>query len=184
MIGRIIIGGLLVITLLAGGAMYYLQVHAYYGAVPAAQLDAVRMTSIMSGEAEDIAWDSLEAVSGDDNPIRYRACFRTPLGLSMLTETYEIYDAAEPLHGPGWFDCFDAEEIGAALGNGGAVAFLGDKNLTYGVDRIVAVMTDGRGFVWHQLNPCGEAVFSGDAPPEGCAPAPDGSALKRTDTDG
>lgn len=173
MMGRLLAGGTVLIAAIAGALMYYLQVFAYYGAVDPADLQAVRLTSLISGEAEEIVWDNLEAVAGDNNPIRYRACFRTSLALATLTETYEIYDAAEPLIGPAWFDCFDAEEIGAALENGGAIAFLGESNPEYGVDRVVAILTDGRGFVWHQLNACGEAVFHGDPVPENCPPAPE-----------
>ena len=80
---------------------------------------------------------------------------------------------AVPLNAPGWFDCFDAAEIGAALEDGTAIAFLGTANVVYGFDRIVAVTDDGRGFVWHQINHCGEEVFDGNPPPEGCPPPPE-----------
>ena len=89
-----------------------------------------------------------------------------------MTETYELYDDAEPLTAPAWFDCFDAAEVGLALEEGRALAFLGTFNVQYGIDRIVAVTEDGKGFVWHQINHCGEEVFEGKPPPEGCPPPP------------
>lgn len=171
--GRITIGGLFVITILAGAAMYYLQVYANYTEVDSGA--PVRLTSIISGEPEPILAEDLTAIDATTSPIRYRGCFRAGSSLGMLTETYQIYDEAVPLHAPGWFDCFDAEEVGSAIEDGSAVAFLGQKDVTYGVDRIVAVMADGRGFTWNQLNPCGEALFSGDDLPMGCPPAPERS---------
>ena len=70
----------------------------------------------------------------------------------MLTESYVIFDGAVPLVAPGWFDCFDAETIGEALETGEAIAFMGEKNIEDGIDRIVAVFPDGRAYAWHQLN--------------------------------
>ena len=70
----------------------------------------------------------------------------------MLTETYALYDAPTPLIAPGWFDCFDAMQIGAELEAGAAMAFLSEPDIHPGVDRVVAVFPDGRAFAWHQLN--------------------------------
>jgi len=81
-----------------------------------------------------------------------RACFTTPLGEPYLSETYAAYDSAEPLTAPGWFDCFDARAIGEALEAGSALAFLGERDISHGVDRVIAIFGDGRGFAWHQLN--------------------------------
>ena len=74
----------------------------------------------------------------------------------MLTETYKVYDAAQPLVAPGWFDCFDAVEIGTALERGEALAFLSQSSVATDIDRVVAVFPDGRAFAWHQLNPAAE----------------------------
>jgi hypothetical protein len=57
-----------------------------------------------------------------------------------------------PLTAPGWFDCFDAAAIGAALEAGEAEAVLGERNARAGVDRVFAVFPDGRVYGWHQLN--------------------------------
>ena len=46
------------------------------------------------------------------------------------------------------------------------------KNVHYGVDRIVAITDDGRGFVWHELNDCGEKAYDGTVVGEECPPAP------------
>jgi hypothetical protein len=70
----------------------------------------------------------------------------------MLTETYRMYERAEPLVAPRGFDCFDAEAIGRALETGEALAFLSEPDIHLGVDRVVAVFGDGRAFAWQQLN--------------------------------
>jgi hypothetical protein len=170
--GKIIGTGMVLTALAAGAALYYLQVYAYYDAVPATGSDDVMMTSINGGQPEGIVYDSFEAIDSDSSPLRYRACFSTPLSQAMLTETYVEYPNAEPLVGPGWFDCFDASDIGAALETGEALAFVGQRDFIYGVDRVVAVLPDGRGFVWHQLNHCGEVVYDGDPVPEDCPEPP------------
>lgn len=170
---RIVLGGMLMLAVVAGAALYYLQVYAFYDRLTPAQVGDIRMVSVVSGEPEPILADDVQAIDSDSSPIRFRACFQTAQSLAMLTETYEIYDHAEPLNAPDWFECFDAKAIGAALESGQAVAFLGQKHVSYGVDRVIAVLPDGRGYVWPQINPCGEAVFDGDPAPQGCPTPPE-----------
>ena len=79
---------------------------------------------------------------------------------------------ATPRNAPGWFDCFDAEGIAAQLEAGTALAFLGGKNVHFGVDRIVAITEDGRGYVWHDLNDCGEKAYDGTIVGEECPERP------------
>ena len=172
MIARIAIAGIVVIALIAGVALYYLQVHAFYDDV-SSQVDTIELTSVATGEAEGILSDNIIAIDSDSSPIRFRACFDTGLSLALLTETYEIYDYAEPRIAPGWLDCFDAGQIGADLESGEAVAFMGRENIQYGIDRVVAVYPDGRAFVWHQINFCGEVVFDGDPVPDTCPTPPE-----------
>lgn len=170
-----LIAGLIVITALAAGvAMYYLQVYAYYDEVSASGTDDVQITSLSSGQPETIVYDNFQAIDSDSSPIRFRACFTTGHSQAMLTETFKPYAKAEPLVAPGWFDCFDAKELGRALETGTALAFLGQENYRYGIDRIVAVMDDGRGYVWHQINHCGEVVFNGEPVPADCPTPPKG----------
>lgn len=173
MSGKIIAGIIVVISLIAAIAMYYLQVYAFYDEVSAKGSDDVQMTLLATGQPEGILYEDFQAIDSDSSPIRYRACFTTTMSHPMLSETYVAYDHAEPLVAPGWFDCFDAKELGAALEQGKALAFMGTENVTYGIDRVVAVMEDGRGYVWHQINHCGEKVYDGQPAPEGCPPKPE-----------
>ncbi len=151
MSGRILGLSLILAALIAGAALYYLQNYAFYREIPA-RAGAITMVSLTSGQPETIPADDFRGIDADNAPIRYRACFRVPMSLAMLSETFEIYERAEPLIAPAWFDCFDAREIGRALEAGEAIAFLARKNIRDGVDRVIAVYPDGRAYAWQQLN--------------------------------
>lgn len=168
--GKIIGIGIMVFALIAGAGLYYLQVYHYYDKV--AVPDAVELVSVVTGEPEEIIADGISAIDATSSPIRYRACFDTPMSHSLLTETYELAQGAIPLTAPDWFDCFNATEIGDALEDGSALAFLGQENIEYGVDRIVVIFDDGRGYVWQQLNDCGQKAYDGTAVGPECPARP------------
>ncbi|TNF20442.1 MAG: histidine kinase [Rhodobacteraceae bacterium] len=176
MSGKIIAGAIVMIALLAGALVYYMQIYAYYDAVTPTGTDDVMLVSLSTGAPEPILYEGFRAIDADSSPIRYRACFTTPHSLAMLTETYQAYDKAEPRVAPGWFDCFDAEAIGQEITAGTALTFLGQKNVAYGVDRVVAITDDGRGYVWHELNDCGDKAYDGTVVGEECPPRPEISA--------
>lgn len=171
-LGQFLAGFTVFSALLAGGAMYYLQVYAFYEEV-SAQGEDIRLVSLMSGEPEPILFENFQAIDGSSSPIRYRACFTTEMRHAMLSETYVAFENAEPRNAPGWFDCFDAEAIGAELEAGTALTFLSQKNFAYGVDRVVAITEDGRGYVWHELNDCGAKAYDGSPTGEACPPRED-----------
>ena len=173
MTGKVLTILLVVSAIVAGGLMYYLQVYGFYEEVPSVGVGDVQLTALASGVSEPILSENFKAIDSESSPLRYRACFDTSMSEAMLTETYETYDDPIPLTAPGWFDCFDANAIGAALEAGEATAFLGTANVSYGFDRVVAIYPDGKGFVWHQINICGEEVFDGNPPPQGCPPPPE-----------
>jgi hypothetical protein len=147
-----IVGGLIVaIAFVAGISLYYLQVYHYYDEVAAENVE-IRLTPVVGDAPEAIPAVVTDAIDATSSPIRVRACITTPLSQALLTETYRLYDDAEPLNAPGWFECFDAAEIGEALEDGSAIAFMAEESIAEGVDRVVAVFDDGRAFAWHQLN--------------------------------
>jgi len=172
MTGRVLIVAMLAFGVIAGAALYYLQVYAYYFDVSAEEAGGVRVTASASGQPEDIAFGDFRGIDSNSSPIRFRACFTTDPDFAEMEGRFVPYPAATPLNAPGWFDCFDAAAIGAALESGEARAFLGVGDIRWGIDRVVAVLPDGRGFAWHQINRCGEVVFDGEPLPEGCPPIP------------
>ncbi|GGE47792.1 DUF6446 family protein [Actibacterium pelagium] len=170
--GKFMVGSVVVAAIAAGVGVWYTQERAFYA--PVAVEDAkVEITSITSGKPEVILTENLTAIDSESSPIRYRACFTTPTSLALLTETYEVFDRAVPLVAPDTFDCFNAAAIGEALESEEAIAFMGEKHIEYGIDRIVAVYPDGRGFVWNQVNSCGKSAFSGNPLPLGCPLPPE-----------
>lgn len=168
---RIIIVAMLVMAAVLGGVLYYQQVYAYYEDVVAGP-DAVQLTSVSTGAPEPLLIQNFKGIDAISSPLRYRACFETAISLATLNETFVIVDNAEPRVAPRWFDCFDAARIGADL-SGEAIVFMGVENIQYGIDRIVAIYPDGRGYAWHQINVCGEVVFDGNPVPENCPQPPE-----------
>jgi hypothetical protein len=170
MSGKIVGIAIMIIALAVGAGIYYFQVYGYYTEISDAQQRGVALTSLSTGTPEPILATGITAIDAGSSPIRYRACFTTQMSQAMLSETYVDYPEAEPLTGPGWFECFDADDIGDALAGGDMLPFLGEANVVYGIDRVVAIDAQGRGYVWHQINACGEQVFDGKPAPQGCPP--------------
>ncbi|TGD65109.1 histidine kinase [Tabrizicola sp. WMC-M-20] len=154
--GKIAAGAIVISAALAGVAIWYLQIYAFYEPVSFTPGQEILLTTIDSGQPEPILAEGVTGIDADSSPLRFRACFTTPLSHAMLSETYVAYEGAVPLIAPGWFDCFDAMEIGTALERGEALAFLSQSNIAADIDRVVAVFPDGRAFAWHQLNPAAE----------------------------
>ncbi len=176
MMGKFLVAFLVVSAIAAGFGMYYLQVYAFYEDVPVSNVEDVQLTSLASNEPEPILYQNFQGIDADSSPLRYRACFDTTMSEALLTETYKLYENPVPNNAPGWFDCFNAQEIGAALEAGEATAYLGIFNVVYGFDRVVAIDDAGKGYVWHQINQCGRAAFDGDPVPGGCPPKPEDDA--------
>jgi hypothetical protein len=165
--GRFIVSAIVICAALAGAAMFYLQIYGFYDDVSERD-NRVVLTSVVTGAPEEIPVSSLSAIDADSSPIRYRACFQTDQSIGMLTESFELHPKAEPRVAPGWFECFEAEQIGNDLANGNAVAFWGQRNIEYGIDRVVAIYADGRGYVWHEVNDCGDKLYDGSPKDPNC----------------
>ena len=167
-----IIGIIIVLAAaIAGGALYYLQVYGFYEAV---HEEDVQLVALATNEPESILFEDFQAIDAESSPIRYRACFTTGQSLAFLSESYVLVEGVSPRNAPGWFDCFDAQAIAAELKAGMALTVLGGKNVAFGVDRIVAITEDGRGYVWHELNDCGEKAYDGTVVGEECPDRPGG----------
>jgi hypothetical protein len=154
--GKIVAGSIVLTGLAAGVAMYWLQVYAFYEPVTFTPGAEILLTPIIGDAPEAIVVADVQGIDADSSPLRFRACFTTPLTLATLTETYKVYDTAVPTIAPGWFDCFDAGKISDALESGEALAFLSQAAIAPQIDRVVAVFPDGRAYAWHQLQPATE----------------------------
>lgn len=168
--GKFLAALIVICAIAAGAGVYYFQVYGYYDEVAETGADVVLTRA--DGMEEVIEYTEFRAIDSNSSPIRYRACFTTSVQGAAL-DMYRPYDKGEPREAPVWFDCFDADQIGEALEQGAARVFLSVENIRYGIDRVAAIFPDGRGYVWHQINDCGEVVFDGLPAPEGCPPPPD-----------
>ncbi|WP_273687465.1 DUF6446 family protein [Ketogulonicigenium vulgare] len=169
---RLMLGGMLAFALIFGAGMYYTQVYAYYNRLTPEEIGPVTLLR-NDGTAAELSVTALQAIDSNSSPLRFRACFAATTPPVEIAANFAPYPGATPLVGPGWFDCFNAREIGEALEAGAAQAYLWHENVHYGIDRVVAVMPDGRAYAWNQMNRCGEVVYDGEAAPEDCPPAPE-----------
>lgn len=167
--GRVLIIFMLAAALLAGGSIYYLQVYGYYDVL--SPEDAARQSvTLADGTVAPLPVTQAQAIDASSSPIRYRACLTAAMpDPAALTP----YPDPVPLTAPGWFSCFDAQSLGAALEQGTARAFLAQAHTPWGIDRVIAFAPDGRAWVWPQINRCGKAVFDGQPVPDGCPPPPE-----------
>lgn len=144
--GKKAAGAIILSALVAGVAMYWLQVYAFYTKLP----DTTVLKVVTETGQAPLSLEAFEGIDATSSPVRFRACAK----LADLTEVAHAQpaEAPEPLTGPGWFSCFDAGAITEALQRGEAKAYVSEKEIHLGVDRVIAVYPDGRAFAWHQLN--------------------------------
>ena len=146
MTGRIAAIAIVLSAIVAGAAMYWLQVYAFYDRLP--ETTVLRVSTDTGVQPLSLA--AFEGIDANSSPLRFRAC----ASLADMTEVAHALPATDPdpLTAPGWFGCFDAEAIGTAIRRGEATAYLSEHEIHRGVDRLIAVFPDGRVFAWHQLN--------------------------------
>lgn len=144
--GSIPVAVILGTAIVTGGGIWYAQEYAYYQRLDPAQ---VTLTASVAGQPVPLAVTDVAAIDADSSPIRWRACFRLTAPLPAGTTPFA---KPEPSFGPNWFDCFQADRIGADLESGAATAYLAQSEIHPDVDRVIAVYPDGRAFGWNQLN--------------------------------
>ncbi len=76
--GKWLRGVIVIIGAVAGVAMYYLQVYAFYEPVAFTPGDEIRLTPIEGAVPEAIVADNVEGIDATSSPMRFRACFTTP----------------------------------------------------------------------------------------------------------
>ena len=149
-VGKIMASMIVLSAILAGLAVYYMQVYGFYS-----PLDEVAGAAEIHATADDmqpipLGVTEFRGIDADSSPLRYRSCFKLD-DLAPL-EGARRYEGATPLVGPRWFSCFSAKALTADLESGTVTAYLGQPEIHTGVDRVIAVYPDGRAFAWHQFN--------------------------------
>jgi hypothetical protein len=140
MSGKALAIGFVAFTLIFGAMLWWFQVHAYYRTI-----DGVAALEV-NGRLVPVA--AYEGIDAETSPLKMRGCFRVdPVSL----EGAPAAENPTPLIPPSWFDCFDADAIGADLEAGRATALLAARDEPAGFDRIIAFYPDGRAFEWRQV---------------------------------
>lgn len=135
--GKPLMIGLLAFAALFGVALYYFQVFAYYERTS----DPAALAPILV-----TAYEGIDAAT---SPLKLRGCFTAdPAAFAGA----EPVPDAEPLVAPFWFRCFDARAISQDIEAGRATAYRLRTDDPSGFDTFVAVYSDGRGYLWRQLN--------------------------------
>lgn len=146
--GRLIAIAIIAITAAFAGVLWYAQTRAYFQPLDQADL-------VVTLPAEDVAvltHTGFQGIDAESSPLRFRGCFTLDdAGLALIAQSQPHPDPT-PLVAPDWFECFDARALTDALASGAATAVLSVHEIHRGVDRVIAVYPDGRGFAWHQLN--------------------------------
>ena len=166
--GKFIALCLVLIPIMFGLIMYYLQVYAYYRVVVSDGVSDVILTRKKDGGVEPIFYTNFQGIDSESSPIRYRACFKVPTSINSLKELYVVVEDAEPLTAPAWFDCYQAESLGKKIQEGLATSFLSIENIIFGIDRVVTVLPNGDAFSWTKINRCGHLAFNGKSLPKSC----------------
>jgi hypothetical protein len=140
MSGRRLVAGFLGFLLLFAAALVWFQLFAFY------ERQRGPGTLTIAGDAVPVA--GYEGIDAGTSPLKLRACLRLdPGAVAGLDPAPE----ATPLNPPFWFRCFDARELTRDLAAGRARAYAIDRGRPAGVDLMLAVYPDGRGYLWRQL---------------------------------
>lgn len=165
--GKVVAILILGTALLVGGGIWYAQTRGYYAAVEG----PVTLTlAAPDGSLTMLPARGVEAIASNASPLGFRACFVADLDQASLGAGIAVEPRADPQPtiAPGWFPCFNAGEVAALLEEGAARAYTAYPNARYGVDRVVAIAADGRGWAWHELNDCGRRAYDGTPVGEAC----------------
>lgn len=134
-------------ALIVGGGIWYTQEYMYYDRIAPDAPEAAIFIETANGSRQ-LAVTDYQGIDADSAPHRWRACAQ----LADVPTDALPYDNAQPSYGPGWFDCFDAEQIGEDLEAGAVKAYLSQSEVHPDVDRVLAIYPDGRLFGWNQIN--------------------------------
>jgi hypothetical protein len=162
--GKFVVIALIAAAVVAGGGLWYTATRAFYAPVEG----PVTLTLARGGDLTTLPATDVSAIASTSSPLGFRACFRHGLDLDAADALAEPRANPAPTIAPGWYDCFDAEAIAGLIRAGEARAFTAYENAAYGVDRVVALARDGRGWAWHELNDCGDRAYDGSPVGEAC----------------
>jgi hypothetical protein len=140
MSGRRLVTGFLAFLLVFAAGLVWFQEFAFY------QRQSGLGTLTIAGTAVPVA--GYQGIDAGTSPLKLRACLTLdPGAVAGLDPAPE----ATPLVPPFWFRCFDARGLTRDLAAGRARAYAIGHGQPAGIDLMLAVYPDGRGYLWRQL---------------------------------
>ncbi|MGB3406045.1 MAG: DUF6446 family protein [Jannaschia sp.] len=162
--GKVVVIAVILAAALGGFGIWYTNTRAFYAPVDG----PVTLTLARGDLLTTLAAADVRAIASTSSPLGFRACFTHTLDLAAVPDLADVRPDATPTVAPGWFDCYSAETVSDLLASGGAKAFTAYPNVAFGVDRVVALTPDGRGWAWNELNECGRKSYDGTPVGEAC----------------
>lgn len=117
---------------------------------PKSPLHTINLMLIIDNKLEEISIDGSPITAYSTDAKFYYSCFKTLLNFELLAEKYQASLDPLPSKPLGNMNCYDHEQILNDIKSGLALSFISEKNIINGIDRIIAVYSDGRAFAWHQ----------------------------------
>ena len=80
----------------------------------------------------------------------YNSCFNVITTIDQLSSKYVKSNNPAPSKPLGNMACYNYDQLKEDIKSGVANSFIGEENIINGIDRIIAVYSDGRAYAWHQ----------------------------------
>ena len=134
---------ILLIAAIGGAMIFYLRNFEHYR-----QVSGVEEITISGAR---FAVSNYQGLDHQSWPQRLRGCFRLKDPEGALALAKPAPDAV-PYAAPGWFECWNAEALHAALKDGSAKAVIAESHDRGGFvqERVVAIFPDGRAYQWRR----------------------------------
>ena len=141
MSGKITVITILGTSLFFGIIFFYFQSYAYYQ----------EFSGVVKIEVQNrkIDVENYLGIKAKTSALKMRSCFVVkPSAFRNLS----LAENPQPLKAPFWFDCFNSKDLQQAIDDKRAKAYLAKENEADGIDRLVVIFPNGRGYEWRQLN--------------------------------
>ena len=117
---------------------------------PNSVLHEIKLTEKNNNQPTKILIDSKPVSAFSTDAKFYNSCFNVASNMDQLLSTYVQSKNPMPSKPLGKMSCFNFDQLEQDIKTGVATSFIGEENIIDGIDRIVAIYSDGRALAWHQ----------------------------------